>query len=56
MDSLATTFFKKEEFYNNEKVILKNSEQTPKRYIEISEFSLLDDAKRYLTDFTKNSF
>ncbi len=52
-DSLATTFFKKEEFYNNGKLILKNPEQDPKRYIDISEFSLLTDGKKLLTDFFK---
>lgn len=55
-ESLATTFFKKEEFYKDEKVILKNPEKNPKRYIDISEFSLLEDAKKLFADFTKNDF
>ncbi|MBV4360517.1 hypothetical protein [Pinibacter aurantiacus] len=56
MDSLATTFFKKEEFYNEGKVVFKSLEQNPKRYIDMVKFSLLEDAKSFFARFTKNNF
>jgi len=52
-DEQETTFFRKEEFYNDDKVILKSPEQNPKRYIDISSFSMLDDGKKLLADFQK---
>ena len=52
-DPQATTFFKKETFYYNGKLVFKNPEQDPDRHIDISGFSLLNGGRKFLADFIK---
>ena len=51
----AKLFFRKEEFYKDNKIIWANPPGNPGRYIDITNFSLLEDGQRFLADF-KNGY